>query len=155
MPATPSLNSLSVLGAKRSNLFSGAIKSRTGVFVRGASVLLARLDRLDKIMPLKSLDGISKALLIVEAEAVRLISRGYYRPAVDTGHMRRSVTHTISRFDSNIVEGFVGLNVNYAIYVHEGTINMEKRPFLVDALANTRMQVQAILVDTFKNGLST
>ena len=65
------------------------------------------------------------------------------------------MTHIISRFDPDIAEGFVGLNVNYAVYVHEGTIHMEKRPFLVDALVNTQLQVQAILVDTFKNGLST
>lgn len=134
--------------------FRGSISARNGVFIRGDRLLINKLNRLDKIMPLKALDGLTKALLIIEAEAVRLVTSGYFAPAVDTGRMRRAITHTITRFDTNVAEGVVGLNVFYAIYVHEGTIFMEGRPFLIDALKNKQAIVQVILVDTFKSGLN-
>jgi len=153
MPSVPSLKSLSKLGALRSGGFGGGLGARNGVFVRGAAPLIAKFNMMSKIAPIKALDGMTRALLIIEAEAVRLVSRGYYAPAVDTGLLRRSITHQITNFSPNVVEGVVGLNLSYAIYVHEGTIFMEMRPFLVDALKNKQVQVQAILVDAFKHGL--
>jgi hypothetical protein len=52
---------------------------------------------------------------------------------VDTGRLRSSITWRIE-VDSGGVVGFVGTNVEYAVYVHEGTIYMAARPFLVDGL---------------------
>lgn len=52
---------------------------------------------------------------------------------VDTGRLRSSITWWLTD-DGGNVEGWVGTNVEYAIYVHEGTIYMVGRPFLVDGL---------------------
>ncbi len=151
--ASLSLKQVANFGGRRSSGFGGSIAQKNGVFIRGDQALIRKFTLLNKIMPLKALDGMTKALLIIEAEAVRLVTSGYFQPAVDTGRMRRAITHSITRFDANVVEGVVGLNVFYAIYVHEGTIHVEARPFLTDALKNKQAIIQAILVDTFKGGL--
>lgn len=152
MPKSISLSQVSRLGRLSSSQFGGGIRNR--VIVRGATDLIRTFDKLNRAMPNKALDGLTRALLIVEAEAVRLITRGYYRPAVDTGRLRRSITHTITNFNPKFAEGYVGTNVYYALYVHEGTYFMEMRPFLVDALKNKQVQVQAILVDAFSDGIT-
>ena len=154
--ATVSLNQMSKLGkGKFSAGFGGSAVLKTGVFIRGDKQLITKLNKLNKNVPRVTLDAMTRVLLIVEAEAVRLVTSGYYRPAIDTGHMRRSITHRITNFNPGIIEGVVGLNVFYAIYVHEGTIYMEKRPFLTDALKNKQAVIQAIFVDTLRRGLKT
>lgn len=151
MAAKPTLKSLAQRGGLRSTGFGGALAAKNGVFIQGDKQMISKLTRLEKTMPLAGLDGIKRALLIIEAEAVRLVTSGYFKPAVDTGRMRRSITHKITNFTPTLAEGVVGLNVFYAIYVHEGTIYMEARPFLTDALKNKQAIVQAILVDAFRD----
>lgn len=55
------------------------------------------------------------------------------RCPVDTGRLRSSITWRIEA-DGNGVVAIVGTNVEYAIYVHEGTRHMSGRPFLVEGL---------------------
>ena len=52
---------------------------------------------------------------------------------VDTGNLRGSITYEVAKKGRNLV-GFVGTNVPYAIFVHEGTRHIAPRPFLRDAL---------------------
>lgn len=52
---------------------------------------------------------------------------------VDTGRLRSSIQNTVQLEGSDVV-GYVGSDVSYAIFVHEGTRYMAPRPFLVDAL---------------------
>lgn len=52
---------------------------------------------------------------------------------VDTGRLRSSIQQEVTQRDGNLV-GVIGTDVEYAIFVHEGTRYMEGRPFLVDAL---------------------
>lgn len=49
--------------------------------------------------------------------------------AVDTGTLRASIT---SKADNNKVS--IGTNVEYGVYVHEGTSKMDARPFLRNAV---------------------
>lgn len=79
--------------------------------------------------------------LLVEAEAKRLITNGYYQPAIKTGTLRRSVTHEIVRASPFYIETAIGTTPYYGIYVHEGTIHMKDRPYLVDALRNKRNEI--------------
>lgn len=52
---------------------------------------------------------------------------------VDTGRLRSSITWRLETESGSLV-AYVGTNVEYAIFVHEGTRYMEGRPFLVDGL---------------------
>lgn len=62
----------------------------------------------------------------VERDAKRLCP-------VDTGRLRASITHALSRDERGLV-GFVGTNVVYAARVEFGTRYMRAQPFLRPAL---------------------
>lgn len=55
------------------------------------------------------------------------------RCPVDTGRLRSSITWRME-IDSDGLVAIVGTNVEYAIYVHEGTRYMAGRPFLLEGL---------------------
>lgn len=66
---------------------------------------------------------------------------------IDTGNLRNSISH--------IVQGdaaYVGTNVEYAIYVHEGTRRMAPNRFLKNAVMNNRDEYQAIAENELKKG---
>lgn len=83
-------------------------------------------------------DGITKALeeigLVAEGAAKRLCP-------VDTGRLRNSITHALMGNDSVAI----GTNVEYAIYVHEGTSKRDGVPFLREAAQNNKSRFEAIL----------
>lgn len=64
---------------------------------------------------------------------VKVESAAKARCPVDTGRLRSSITWRIETDGQGIV-GIVGTNVEYAIYVHEGTRYMAGRPFLLEGL---------------------
>lgn len=47
---------------------------------------------------------------------------------------------------------YVGTNVEYAIYVHEGTKRMTPNRFLKDAISNNRQELSEIIEKTLQNG---
>jgi hypothetical protein len=49
-----------------------------------------------------------KAVLMVEADAKRLVN-------VDTGRLRASITHQVRQITRDIIEGRVGTNISYAV----------------------------------------
>lgn len=57
--------------------------------------------------------GMEKACVIVEGQAKE-------NCPVDDGQLRQSITHEVEKEDGQIV-GYVGSNVEYAPYVHQGT----------------------------------
>jgi HK97 gp10 family phage protein len=122
--------------------FSGLAGARFGVSVTGAGSLAAKLGAFNILTTSKVYDAIKRAHLIVEADAKKLMTYGYYRPAVDTGRLRMSVTSGIVKYDGKYIEAKIGTNVYYGIYVHEGTIYMVKRPFQVDALRNNKEKIK-------------
>lgn len=67
-------------------------------------------------------------------EKVGLVAEGYAKRLcpVDTGRLRNSITHTI---DGDEQVAIIGTNVEYALYVHEGTwARLDAgTPFLTDA----------------------
>lgn len=52
---------------------------------------------------------------------------------IDTGRLRASIAIAVI-LESGTWVGHIGTNVDYAIFVHEGTRYMEANPFLRDAL---------------------
>lgn len=73
--------------------------------------------------------------LRVETAAKRRISHSPRR--IDTGRLRASI-NTRPIVHGGLPGVRVGTNVDYAIYVHEGTRHMQANPFLRDALPAAR-----------------
>jgi len=48
------------------------------------------------------------------------------------------------------IEGFVGTNVYYAVFVHDGTVKMVERPFLATARRNVEPQIVALFAAGFQ-----
>lgn len=76
-------------------------------------------------------DGINRAL-----EAIGIQAEGYAKlelentpRRIDTGNLRNSISHRVVE-DS----AYIGTNVEYGIYVHEGTVRMEPNRFLKNAV---------------------
>lgn len=58
---------------------------------------------------------------------------------IDTGNLINSIQVQIYRRDGKPIAR-IGTSVEYAIYVHEGTVHMEANPFLRDALTRGYMK---------------
>lgn len=93
--------------------------------------------------------NLQRALILIENEAKRLITSGYFRPAIKTGALRNSVTSRIVEFSSKRITGEAGTGVGYDFYVHDGTKYMKKRPYLTDALKNKRNEIRELIRSSF------
>lgn len=78
-------------------------------------------------------DAVGRAL-----EAIGIQAEGYAKlelenspRRIDTGNLRNSITH-VARTDEDAV--YIGTNVEYGIYVHEGTVKMTANRFLKNAV---------------------
>lgn len=82
--------------------------------------------------------SVAKALeeigLVAEGAAKRLCP-------VDTGRLRNSITHAFVKED----EIAIGTNVEYALYVHEGTSRRGGTPFLTQAVQNNAGRFATIM----------
>lgn len=65
---------------------------------------------------------------------------------VDTARLKNSMTHKV---DENTL--YVGTNVDYAIYVHEGTRRMIPNRFLRNAFVRNEDQIVKIIKDELKD----
>jgi len=57
---------------------------------------------------------------------------------IDTGNLRNSITHEVAKDEKAV---YVGTNVEYALYVHEGTSKMEPNRFLKNAVDRNKDQI--------------
>lgn len=64
------------------------------------------------------------------------------RTPVKRGHLRRSET---TRMEAEGKRGYLGTNIFYAPFVHNGTRYMEGRPFFEQGLEDSRSQILDIL----------
>lgn len=98
------------------------------------------------------LGGISKALeaalegvgIHIEGEAKEELENTPRR--IDTGNLRNSITHEVVDAEQAV---YVGTNVEYALYVHEGTSKMAPNRFLKNAVERNKEQI----TDYIKNAL--
>lgn len=122
-------------------------------------------EYLNKTLPNNAEQGMRKACLLVEGESKR-------NCPVDFGQLRASITHDVE-VGTNEVVGYVGSNVEYAIYVHEGTgiyakngngrqtpwfypgldgklirtVGQKPKQFIKDSIKNRKEDIIAILKD--------
>ena len=120
-----------------------------GIKILGVNKTVSALKNYAKKAESQLYTNLVKALILVEAEAKRLIASGYYQPAITSGAMRSSVTSRVTQFDSKVIAGEVGTGVFYSFYVHDGTKYMQKRPFLTDALRSKRSEVRKLIRAAF------
>lgn len=66
---------------------------------------------------------------------------------IDTGNLRNSITHEVVDAEQAV---YVGTNVEYALYVHEGTSKMAPNRFLKNAVERNKEQI----TDYIKKSLS-
>ena len=104
------------------------------------SIKIENLDKLKKafgsypeiVAPLLR-DASSKSAFEVERRA-KILS------PVDTGRLRSSIATSLGIMNKGITS-IVSTNVFYAIYVHEGTRRMRKRPFMRQAAEGSIGQI--------------
>lgn len=66
---------------------------------------------------------------------------------VDTGRLRNSITHTIDERAA-----YIGTNVEYAPYVHNGIHGRSGQPFLTDAVSQNNDKYKRIFRAMFEQG---
>ena len=121
----------------------------------------------------RALEGVGVA---VEREAKKEIRGDYGEPErIDTGLLRNSIAYALSgkpasistyTSDNKTKSGsysgvapddgdkavFIGTNVEYGIYVHEGTVRMSPNRFLKNAVERNTDQIKEYIEDALKNG---
>lgn len=70
-------------------------------------------DLTKKLLPELLREGMKRACIICETEAKRNCPK-------DDGTLRASITHDVEELGTGVV-GYIGTNVEYAPYVHQGT----------------------------------
>lgn len=63
---------------------------------------------------------------------------------IDTSNLRDSINHQVEDDEQAV---YIGTNVEYAIYVHEGTSRMEANRFLKNAVDRNQDQVKKYIED--------
>lgn len=61
---------------------------------------------------------------------------------IDTGNLRNSINYQVDSSEKCV---YVGTNVEYALYVHEGTSRMEANRYLKNAVDRNRDQINSYL----------
>jgi len=72
-----------------------------------------------------------------------LVGQAKLRCPVDTGRLKGSIQATVSRSGKGASLS-IGSNVNYAIFVHEGTRRKAARRFITDAVNENMAQITAM-----------
>jgi len=85
--------------------------------------------------------SIRKAGLLVERTSKQ-------RSPVDTGRMRSSIRSSFTPLTATIKP-----NVNYAIFVHDGTSRMRGRPFMTEGLKDAQSDIVSVFEREIKGSL--
>jgi HK97 gp10 family phage protein len=82
-------------------------------------------------------DAVNRALeaIGIQAEGYAMLELENHPRRVDTSNLKNSITHSVNN-DENAV--YIGTNVEYGIYVHEGTVKMEANRFLKNAVEKNK-----------------
>lgn len=73
---------------------------------------------------------------------------------VDTGALFDSIDAEATRASQNAFEVSVGAGVSYAGYVHNGTYKLKGRPFITDAVMDSREKIKSILTGKIPSGIT-
>lgn len=80
----------------------------------------------------------SKILLVALRNSQR-------RTPVRSGTLRRSET---TRMEDGGARGYLGTNISYGPFVHDGTRHMEARPFFAEGIEDSRPAIDGLLQKT-------
>lgn len=80
-----------------------------------AKEVLQKLNLFKQKLPKRTREGMEKVCLKVEAD-----SKKNCPPSI-TGNLRASITHKVVDEEDGEIAGYVGSNLDYAPYVHQGT----------------------------------
>lgn len=99
-------------------------------------------------------DPVIKALGVaiargLEAVGIQAESDAAKLCPVDTGRLRNSITHVVN---SGEKAAYIGTNVEYAQYVHNGTSKQKAQPFLTDAVNQNADKYRRIIEAAMKSG---
>lgn len=125
------------------------------VFQDNTSAILRKLQG--------NLEETAKAIAATAEEAVQWqILWGYHdvhglpdnphTEIVDTGRLFDSITASVNRVRGFYYHVVVGTDVPYAVYVHEGTYKLKGRPFITDALAAAKPEINRIAREAMRKG---
>lgn len=99
--------------------------------------------------------NISRAADAVGVKAVNLtlkkMESGYGRPIRKTGDLMRDVNFN-AQTDRDSAAVTVGNSLQYAIYVHEGTVKMGGRPYLRDAITQGTGEIKTVWESYLRQG---
>lgn len=100
------------------------VKDNTGIFKQATAEAVAR-----------ALEAVG-----IQAEGYAKLELENNPRRIDTGNLRNSITHTV-----NGNEAYIGTNVEYGIYVHEGTVKMKPNRFLKNAVQKNKDEYVAMI----------
>lgn len=84
-------------------------------------------------------------------QVVKQMQTGYGKPIWQTGNLQRDVSFEVERSGENTVD--VGNSLEYALFVHEGTSRMGKRPYIRDGIMNNIEKLKKIASAYLKAGM--
>ncbi|MBR0340675.1 MAG: HK97 gp10 family phage protein [Oscillospiraceae bacterium] len=103
-------------------------------------------DEYKKAMAVAVNNALTKIGGLIEGEAKDELENSPRR--VDTARLKNSITNKV---DGDVV--YIGTNVEYAIYVHEGTRRMTPNRFLRNAVERNEDQIVKIIENNIKDAL--
>lgn len=139
----------------------GSSITRTGVTVSGVPQTQHRIDVFVSSTVRATVKGLNRAALLVESEAVKLVSSGTYM-AVDTGAMRAATkAYAAKEVQKFFWEAPIGVFPgktesnwpSYTWFVHEGTSLMAGRPYIRMAMHRTKNLVKRTIEDEIKRSM--
>ena len=129
--------------------FSGAAGGKFGMGVRNLPQVIASIERAGMKFEKNIKMHANRILIMLISESHRLIKNGYYQQAYQEGTLFRGIGGEVSSTATRVDIDF-GVEVEYAIYVHEGTIYMEERAFLMDAIMNKKKEIMREMKQAFR-----
>jgi HK97 gp10 family phage protein len=100
------------------------------------------VDNSDKFIAAKD-EAVNRALeaIGIQAEGNAKLELENTPRRIDTGNLRNSISYSVQ---SNEEAVYIGTNVEYAPYVHDGTIKMAANRFLKNAAERNAAEYKAI-----------
>lgn len=99
--------------------------------------------------------------MLVEAVQEKMLY-GYHDPhgkdghteIVDTGKLFDSIEAEERKESQNTYSSYVGTDVPYAKFVHDGTYKLKGRPFLRDGIMDNTEKIEETMAKEMKNGFT-
>jgi len=86
--------------------------------------------------------------IVVEITTDYMMTR-YGKPIYRTGDLMRSISYNVNTGE---LEVKIGSNLDYAIWVHNGTQKMSARPFLKDAITENAQIIEEVAMERLGAG---